>query len=307
MPLIEMDNSMFDTQCLQDFGAAYAKHDFLAEPQFKVASIQPGRDSAVPWVILFYIGIKKIEGDAADANLPDCDMDRWFDNRNPDNKGAAGVINHSRDGGSLPVQLKLDAFLPAVCAYPLTDISFRIHETNANQRDIEITAFFEIVTSQKTQTTGIKRQRMMQSKLCRKIGDDRSVVGAVVVQQGTCLDSHILPELRENVVIVSEKLFIPACCQKLFRRHFLEHLVGVVNALFPSTPVQHFKEHSGSRVPAPPEVFGKFAKAGNPLGQCGENSVSHLHENSISIGLVIRCFSFTFVVEHIVAATGIKL
>ena len=52
-----------------------------------------------------------------------------------------------------------------------------------------------------------------------------------------------------------------------FRRHLLEHLVGVVSALFPCLPVEHFKQHSCRRMPAPPEIVRQFPESAQAFGE----------------------------------------
>ena len=78
----------------------------------------------------------------------------------------AFIINYSRNRCSVPVDGFINIFLPAV---------FAIHKTNGHQGNPQIAAFLDVISGQKSQAAGVKRQRTMKPVFSAKISDGKGV------------------------------------------------------------------------------------------------------------------------------------
>ena len=70
-----------------------------------------------------------------------------------------------------PVQALVGLLLPAFGRHALMEISLRIHEPDADQRDPEVAGLLAVIPGEHTEAAGVNRQRLVQRELGGKVGD----------------------------------------------------------------------------------------------------------------------------------------
>ena len=270
MPFVEMDHGIVDSEVLEHFRSAYAKNNFLAQPLFHVPGIEAGADGTIPWIVGIDVGVEQIQRNPADIYPPYGNMNGRLDERHPDHQLPSISIQHPVDGGLFALQPKLDTLLPAIGADVLFDVTFRVHESQCHQGNVEVAAFLEEITGQKPQTPSIERQRMVKAVFGAKISDGGLVCRADILQQRTAGLGHVFSELGKDEVVVAKKTWIPDHLLKAGDRKLPEHFVRIMNAFLPPSPVNAFIEISGGRMPAPPKILRQFFQSGKTLGKVEE-------------------------------------
>ena len=78
-----------------------------------------------------------------------------------------------RNSGRLrEVQLVIKCFLHTITSDMLAEIALWIQKSHTNKRQAKITCFFAVIPGKNPQTTGINRERFMQTKFCGEIRSD---------------------------------------------------------------------------------------------------------------------------------------
>ena len=73
-----------------------------------------------------------------------------------------------------------------ITANVLMEIPLGIHKTHCHKGDTQIAAFFDVISGQKSQTAGVKRQGTMKSVFSAEISDGKNVrITRKLVQKST--------------------------------------------------------------------------------------------------------------------------
>ena len=121
-----------------------------------VATIELVRDGAVPFAVLWNVGVEEIEADTPYIDLPDVAED-----------GVVGV-GHFKDERCLTIGFEdlLDGELREVLSFvvrlllpfgaeALGELTIAVEEADSRQADIAVAGFLEVVTSQDAEATGV--------------------------------------------------------------------------------------------------------------------------------------------------------
>ena len=133
VPFVQVIDSGLVAHGLQHPHAANAKNDLLLHACLAIATAAR-REVAVPWRVLFEVGIEQIEDDAPDAHSPDRDEDRPVAERDCRDARLAVGCDSRFDRSARPIQLLVDLLLPSVSGQALMKIALRIHEADADER-----------------------------------------------------------------------------------------------------------------------------------------------------------------------------
>ena len=184
MAFVHVPDRRSDTHLTQGAHATNAKHQFLGDAQFVVATVQTGRQITIGGAVGVNVGIQQIERHAPYLEVIDFGVNRTPRQLDIDDYFVA-VGGQGRASGDIgKAHFAIERFLPATMIEALAEVALGIDETNRDQRQIEVTGFFDVVTSQNSQAAGINGQGFVQTKLRRKISNSAFFGGVGAFEPG---------------------------------------------------------------------------------------------------------------------------
>ena len=245
--------------------AADAQNDFLEQALLQVAGVELLGDIPDPGRVVLDLRIHEKEGDPAHRDLPQGRLEPGVYVRNLDHDLIVVFVVDLIDGGGFAVHRLGLGLLPAVVVHGLLHEPGGIHEAHRNNGHAHVAAFLEVVPGQEAEPARIEGEGVVQAVFRAEIGD-----GSADVVPGIGLRI----EVGHDQVVVPQVVLVPGSPNQGLVRKGLEHAVRVVAAVLPGLTVQHLEEHSGVRVPAPPQVFRKLAQSADTFGNVGKCIVS---------------------------------
>ncbi len=114
MPLVHVQDGRVVPQLAQQPHSADAEQDFLADAHLAVARVEPGRQFAVPRLVLGHVGVHQEQRHAANLHPPDAGVHQPALHLDGNAALLAVVAAHELDGHILHVYRLIDRLLPAV-------------------------------------------------------------------------------------------------------------------------------------------------------------------------------------------------
>ena len=171
VPFVHVVDILGDAEALEQKHATEPEEVLLLHAVLPVTTIELVRDGAVPFAVLWDVGVEEIEADAPYIDLPDVAED-----------GVVGV-GHFEDERCLTIGFKdlLDGELCEVLrlvvglllpfgAEVLGEVTIAVEEADSRQADIAVAGFLEVVTSQYAETTGVNLEDVRQTILHAEVG-----------------------------------------------------------------------------------------------------------------------------------------
>ena len=111
---------------------ANPEHDFLRDAQVNVRPVQAFSQFPVGGIVLIQVGVEQVERDASDTQFPDDGTNFSVREIDRDLQCFPLFIQHLHDGEVVKIERIIDRILPAILGDALREISFCVHQTNAN-------------------------------------------------------------------------------------------------------------------------------------------------------------------------------
>ena len=151
--LVQVPGGRLDAHGLEDADAADAEDDLLLDARLAVASIETRRELAIPGRVLLEIGVEEEEPHAAEPHLPDRHEDGAIPERHGDDARAAVGSDGAFDRRIGPVQTLVHFLLPAFRRHGLMEVSLRVHEADADERNPEVARFLAVIAGQHAESS----------------------------------------------------------------------------------------------------------------------------------------------------------
>ena len=272
MPLVQVPHRRLDAHGTQCAHAAKTEDNLLLEPHILVAAVEPRRELPVPRRVFFEVGVQQEQPDLADPDLPHLRLDRPVAERDLDDARAAAGRDRRPDRGVVPVDALVCLFLPAFRGDLLVEVTLRVHEPDADERQPEVAGFLAEVACEHAQTPGVDRERLVDRELRREVGND--LRGRLAVRQGPpgFAGGPRSPQVPDRVVVEGEEPPVLRDRLQPLRGDLAQHAHGVVCARSPERVVELAEEAPRAEMPAPPEIRRQFAEVLDSLGQSCERS-----------------------------------
>ena len=182
MTFIHVPHRRIDAQRSQRPHAADAQNNFLRHPQRLVAAVQTRRQFTVFGAIFVHVGIHQQQRNAPNLKAPHLDKYRAPRQIHADFQLAAVRIPRHHCGQFGEIQALVQGFLYAFAVDKLAKIALWIQKAHADKRQTEIAGFLAMIARQNPQAARINRQRFVNAKFRREIGD--GVVGVLWIGAG---------------------------------------------------------------------------------------------------------------------------
>ncbi len=200
VPLVEVPRRRVRAHRFQRTYAADAEDDLLLDARFAVAAVEPRRQLAIPRRVLFEIGVEQIQLHAPEPYPPHRDEHSAVAERHGDDARVAVGRGRALDRRIRPVEALVDFLLPPFRRHGLVEVSLRIHESHADERNPEIARFLAVIAGKHPQAARVDRQRLMERELGGEVGDRPRRVGEVTQPPGFAGAPRRV-ECRDRVVV----------------------------------------------------------------------------------------------------------
>ena len=270
VPFVEVPDGRLDAHRPQHAHAADAEDDLLLDAGFAVAAVEPGRQLAVPRRVLVEVGVEQVELHVADADPPDRRQHRAIAERHRGDARLAVGGDGGFDRGVGPVDALVVFLLPAVVGDALVEVSLRVHEADADQRQAQVAGLLAVVAGQHAEAAGVDRQRLVQRELGREVGN-RPRVARPPAHRATTSVADLRVASRpaiDRVVQLQEDRVVGGLLQDVGAEH-PQHPRRVVRRGPPHRQVEAAEQGTRFGMPAPPHVGGEFAEAVDAAGKRG--------------------------------------
>src|ERR1044072_236815 len=130
----------------------------------------PG-DPTVSFIVRRNVRVEQVERHAANVGPPNLRANRALadHNLNQQRRTVFGVTLMQRQLRRISFTVQL--LLPTDPAESLAKVAIVIEQANRDERQPQVTGGLQMIAGQHTQTAGVKRQRVVHSKLRAKISD----------------------------------------------------------------------------------------------------------------------------------------
>ena len=283
VPLVQMPGGRLDAQRLERAHAADAEDDLLLDPRLAIAAVEPRRELAVPWRVLFEIGVEEKELHASEPHEPHRHEHRAVAERYGDHAGTAVGGDRLLDRRVLPVQSLVHFLLPPFRRHHLVEVALRVHEADADERNAEVARFLAVIAREHAEAACVDRERLMERELRREVRDRSMALGMAVLPPRVARAARGV-ERRERLVVQREERRIGRCAGEKIRGDRPQHQHGVVGGLPPQRIVELAEYVPRVRVPRPPEIGGELGQAVEPGGNGRRRRIAdvNVHEWSSS-------------------------
>jgi hypothetical protein len=163
--LVEVVDAGHDPHRPDRLHAPHAEDQFLADPDPRVAAVEPARQFAVLRGVALDVGVEQVQADAADRHLPDLGEER----------PAAGVDLHGDrlavepdrrlDRQRLDPRLQIFLVLVAVDVELLAEVALVIEQADGDQRHAEAAGALDVVAGEDAEAAGVDRHRFVDAEL----------------------------------------------------------------------------------------------------------------------------------------------
>ena len=153
MSFITVINIFLDTQSFQSQDTTDTQQDFLFQTVFPVTTIKLVSDRTVEFAVHFIIRIKQIQRNTSNIHTPYVCMNKIIKIRNVNDQRLTIGIHYTFNRQLTEVLRFVVGNLLSIHRQRLSKVTVTIQETYRTQINIAVGSFFQIVTSQYTQTT----------------------------------------------------------------------------------------------------------------------------------------------------------
>ena len=254
MPFIGMPHGRLEAQRPQHAHAADAQDDLLKDTHLLVAAVQARGQFAIPGRVRFHISVHQVERHPADVDLPDRDMDGPTVQVDLDRQALAVREQGGTDRRIGGDERNRPGVLPAVGRNALVEVALRVEEPDADQGDAQVAGFLAVIAGQDAQAAAVDGQGMMQAEFRREIGDETLRHLRMLAREPRVRRGHVGIERQKDGLVAPQEDRVGGRGDGTFRAELVEQLDRIVRSQLPERAVEGFKEGSGVRVPAPPEI-----------------------------------------------------
>ncbi len=267
MAFVHVPGGGFITQRPQSADAAHPQQNFLRDPQFQIADIQPVGQLAVVGIILGNIGMQEVKMHPANVQLVNPGKDLASRQVNGDLERLAVLIHQANQREGIKINRNVIRMLPAVFADALGEIAIGIDKANTHQGNPQVAGFLQMVAGENSQAAGINHQGFMQAKLKGEIGHQVIVQFRIGLGEPGVLLVHIAIKFADNPVIFIKEIAVIHHGIEPGAFHIPQESHGVVIGVFPKQCVNFFEEPLSFRMPNPPQIKSQIAQPFKPAGQ----------------------------------------
>ena len=225
MSFITVINIFLDTQCLQRQDTTDTQQDFLFQSVFPVATIKLVSDRTVELTVHFIVRIQQIQRNTSYINTPYVSVNIIIQVRNVYYQRLAVCVHYAVDRKLTEVLCFVVCDLLSVHGQRLGKVTVTVQETYRTQIHIAVGSFFQIVTGQHTQTTGIYFQDAAQAIFHAEIGYRRTLF--------IRLHIHVISEFRINFIHSSQNHLVFCQSFQLFIAHTFQQQYRILSTFFP--------------------------------------------------------------------------
>ena len=163
--LVEMVDAGHDSHRPDRPHTADAEHEFLPDPQPRVAAVETARQLAVFGVVDLHVGVEQVEIDAAHRHLPDLGEDRARPRVDLHGDRFAVGTERRLDRQRLGPRLEVFLVLVAIDVELLLEVALIVEQTHRDERDAQAAGAFDVVAGEHAETARIDRHRFMDAEL----------------------------------------------------------------------------------------------------------------------------------------------
>src|SRR5262249_28135278 len=134
-----------------------------------------------------------------------------------------------------------------------------VHQAHARQRYAKIARSLEVIPRQNTEASGVDRNALVDTKLCREIGNAARVVLAVSLLEPS-RGAHVVVKALFNSIHVGQQAIVAL---KLFQACLFDSAKQLDRAVLHGLEqivIDAPKQRNGLMIPAPPQVVGEFVE-----------------------------------------------
>ena len=222
---VTMINVFFDAQCFQCQDTTDTQQDFLFQTVFPVATIKLMSNRTVELAVHFIICIQQIQRNTSYIYTPYVSMYIIIQIRNIHHQRLTIRIHHTVDRKLAEVLRFVVGNLLPIHRQRLSKVTVTIQETYRTKIYIAVRSFFQVVTGQYTQTTGIYFQDAAQTIFHAEISYRRTVF--------IRLHIHVISEFCINIIHSPQNHLV--FCQRfqLLIAHTFQQQHRVLATFFP--------------------------------------------------------------------------
>ena len=242
-----------DAEISEGPDAADSEQKFLLKTVLPVAAIEVIGHLTILRRVCLIVSVKQIEVGTTHGHLPETGCDRAT--REGHVCGHPVTLRvHDRLCRDLCEVLRVvTGDLLALTGDDLGEVAVTVQKSDSHKVDVHIAGLLEVVTGQKSKTSGVYLQRCVKTIFHTEICDRR--VGALG------LECHIGVELVHHGLEFAEEGLI--LCQSLepLEAHSVKQSHRVVAGVVPDHRINRLEQGFGGLVPAPPKILGKCLKS----------------------------------------------
>ena len=265
MPLVQVEHRGRDPQGVQDADAADAQEQFLADPDARVAAVEPRRQRAVARGVLRHVGIQQQQGRPPHLDPPDPRPEHAQVRVDRHHQRLAVRPEHLLDRQQVGVGVEVVFLLPAVGVERLAEVALVVEQADADQGDAQVAGALQVVAGQDPEAPRVDRQALVQPELGREVRDRprpeaRGVDGAPGV-----VALEVLGQPPEGIVDPRVERHLGRTPLELLGRDPLEEVDRVVVGHAPERGIELAEQADDLRLPGPPEVPRQLSELINQL------------------------------------------
>ena len=257
VPLVEVIDAGGDSQGPQRAHPADPRDNLLTDTGAVVPAVEGAGQLSVLLGVLFHIGIEKVEIDAADGHLADAGVDRPVRGLDLDGDLIAVLVERRFQGDILDLRVDVLFLLPPLGVEILTEITLIVEQADRHQRNPQAAGAFDVVAGQNPQTARIDRNRLVETKLQREIGDRLRTEDPDVLLGPDRAGRHILDHAAIRLVDPGVQGQLVGAGLQPFGGELFQKGDRVVAQLTPAGRLNRLKNRHHLGVPAPPHIVGQ--------------------------------------------------
>ena len=187
------------------------------------------------------------------------------------------LARHGLNGQGGKIVFRVQGYLAAVHVQRLPEIAVAVQQAHGYQRDVLVTGRFKVITGQNSQSAGVDGKTFVQAVFRGKMRngpggvDQRTLLARGGKGQFARRNGHVGVEIGHDLFIAVQVGLACGQCGQCITVRLFDHAHGVVSAFVPRFGIEIPEQGYGLRMPAPPQVIGQFAQAGQGRGEFGHS------------------------------------
>src|SRR5665213_560468 len=231
---VHVERGRLDAQRAQQPHAADAQQNLLHDARGAVAAINARRQVAVKLLVLRQVRVEQKNRHAPDVDAPDLEVHGVHADLDVADEPFAFRVQHRLERHVVRLDGIVKFRLPVVVVNRLLKITFAVKQTDADEAEAEIAGGFRVVAGEDSEAARRNRQRFVETKFRRKIGDRILVqLRRVLVSPGVLVVQVAFKIAQHRADAVGETGFLQMHAQFVFR-DLAQHGHRVVKEILPA-------------------------------------------------------------------------